>query len=182
MAPPTPDAPTACRETYHSIVPPPWSLEDTSLIYDDYTASEAGDNPTNLRLTNSKEHDLVEKAKLEKGGYYRPKSTNSPAIDSLCLIHPCGDRSPILLMFKIVQNEKELDASVEGLRKVGELGFSSNTRRYYIMVTLGDTRPKIIVPMRDFEGEMQGEGKQKSPDEILPVFHYPVRREELFAS
>lgn len=77
-------------------------------------------------------------------------------------------------MFKIVQNEKELDANVEGLRKVGELGFSSNTRRYYILVTLGDTRPKIIVPMRDFEGEMQGEGKQKSPDEILPVFHYPA--------
>ena len=156
--------------------------EGVNLVYDDYTASEAGSNPTNLRLTNSEELALVEKTKLKKGCYYRPKSADFPAIDSLRLVRPRDEPSPILLMFQIARNQRDQDANMDGLFKIDGLGLPSNARRYYVVVTVGDTQPKITVPMRYFEGGTRRRGSRRSPDEVFPVFHYPLRKEELFAN
>lgn len=177
-----------------------------NFVYDDYTSAK--NNPTELQLADSTDLDLVEKAKLEKGHYYRPISTNFPGIDSLLLIHPPGELTPILLMFRFTRNEIELDAKLRGLGKIDELGLPSDTRRYYIVVIPEGIHPKITIrtsyfkegqdkdtdegedeemdegdeEMNEGEDEEMGQELEVPPDDGFLVFHYPVRLDKLFVN
>ncbi|KAF9647700.1 hypothetical protein BDM02DRAFT_3129593 [Thelephora ganbajun] len=150
--------------------------DQVDLIYNDYTASEERKDPANVQLTASEERDLLEGAQLQKDRYYRPKITNFPAIDSLLLVHPPGEPSPILLMFQITRNKQDHDANVRGLDKVKNMGLPPDACRYYVVVTPEGVQPKIMVSMEYFGENI----RQILPDEVFPVFHYPVREKEMF--
>ena len=64
------------------------------------------------------------------------------------------------------------------MRNIDELGFLSEVRKCYVVVTPEGILPRITVPMEYF-GEKLEEVKT-SPIEAFPVFHCPVPREELF--
>jgi hypothetical protein len=159
-----------------------------NLIYTNCAASEERQNPMNLQLAESAEHSLVEAGVLETNCYYRLGSKTFPTIDSLLLIHPPNEPSPILLMLRITLSRTEHDVNEKGLGKVNDLQLPSGTRRYYVVVTPEDIHPKITVPMKYFQDEEQQvtSGHEDGDEDMLadslfPVFHYPVRMKELFA-
>jgi hypothetical protein len=147
-----------------------------SLLYDDYAASE--EDAMDLQLTESDEHQLAEGDRFRMSQYYRLNPTDFPATDSVLLIHPPGEPSPILLMFQMTRNKRGHDVDEEGLCKVDDFRLPRHTRRYYVVVTPEGTQPQIEVPPACFEGNSR-EGI--SPDELFSVFHYPVRINALFA-
>ena len=128
-----------------------------NFLYDDYTASEDRQNPMNLQLAKSNGRRLVERYRLQKNRYYRPKSKDFPAIDSLLLIHPPNEPSPILLIFQITWGGREHDVNEKGLRNINDLKLPRNTRRYYVVVTPERTHPTMTVPMKHFRNEGQQE-------------------------
>jgi hypothetical protein len=148
-----------------------------NLIYDDYTLSGAENNPTDILLPRSDELPLVEGAQLRMNCYYRPKSDSFSGIDSVFLIHPPDEATPILLMFQIARGGTEYNVNVDGLRKVDGLALPPGTCRCCVVVVPGDVRPKVTVPMKYFEDDEQ---QRMSADEMFPVFHYPVDMGELF--
>ena len=175
---------------------------NADFVYKDYTASKKKINPTDIQLVDSEEHDLAKGVELEEGRYYRPKAITFSAIDSLLLIHPPGEPSPILLMFRVTRNKQTRDAKLlSGLRKIDELNLPSDVRKYYIMITPKGIWPKISVPINYFDGgqdegededEEEDEGEEEEdeemdqdvempPDDQFQVLHYPVRLDELFA-
>lgn len=141
-----------------------------NLTYDDYTASRRQENSMSLQLAGSGQHLLPEGGALEEGRYYRPESASFPEIDALLLVHPPYYPLPILFMFRIIRNQGEHGVSTDSLRKVDGLEFPSNALRCYVVVTQGDIRPEITVPMEYFEDK-----KQWLLHDTFPVFHYPVR-------
>ena len=195
---------------------------EVNIVYNDYAASKKRQNPTNLRLVKSAEHPLDKISCPKMNHYYRPKSKTFPSVDSLLLVHPPGEQSPILLMFQITRNKKEHDVNEKGLHKIDGLQLPSGTRKYYVVVAPESIYPKTTVPKAYFqdseqrevsahgggEGEMStdeggfeewddedqgtavdedqemaaGEGQGMADETLFPVFHYPVRMEELFAS
>jgi hypothetical protein len=148
----------------------------TRFLYDGYTASK--ENPTDLQLAESDEYPLVEGDRLRMNRYYRLDSIDFPATDSVLLIHPPGEPSPILLMFQMTRNKREHNVDEEGLGKIDDLRLPRHTRRYYVVVTPEGIQPQIKVPPACFEGRGR---RGISPDELFPVFHCPVRRNALFA-
>jgi len=175
-----------------------------NLIYDDHTASRKRQDPTNLELVKSEQYRLVEKHGLQKNCYYVPKCKRFPGIDSLLLVHPPGEALPILLMFRIIQNQKDYSVNKKSLGKVGDLKLPSNTRKYYVVVTPEGVRPTITVPTKYPQNQEQQEtsdSEETSTDEdeeptdgdlemsadedqdqisvgsSFSVFHHPVRAE-----
>lgn len=147
---------------------------DMNLLYDDYTASEKGTNPTSLQLTGSGKKPLVEGGRILMNQYYRP--TNLPTIDSLILVRP-PNTPPTLLMFHITQDESKFDVDIGSLDKVDGLKFPPNTRRYHVVVTPKGIQPKITVSVEYFGKK----GWRKIPaNELFPVYHYSVDRDALF--
>jgi hypothetical protein len=53
-----------------------------------------------------------------------------------------------------------------------QLETPQNTHRYYVVVTLGGVSPEVTAPREYFE-------KGLLPDEVFPIFHYPVPMGEL---
>lgn len=134
-------------------------------VYNDYTASHKDESPKVLHLAVSEDHPLGEGIRLQIDRYYRPPQ-NFPTIDSLLLIHPADEPSPILLMFQITRNKRKHDVKKCGLDRISKLKFPSNTRRYYVAVTPLGIEPKIEVP--------------KGPFKEVGVFHHPVSNDTLF--
>jgi len=134
-------------------------------VYNDYTASHKEESPKVLHLTVSEEYPLDEGTKLQADRYYRPPKC-FPTIDSLLLVHPTDEPSPILLMFQITRNKRSHDVKKSGLDKINKLKFPSNTRRYYVAVTPLGIEPRIEVP--------------KGPFKKVGVFHHPVSNDTLF--
>lgn len=106
--------------------------------------------------------------------YCRPESADLRSIDSMLLICPPGSSplSPILLMFKIVEDEKECDVNEGNLRRTDHLGLLKGTRRYCVVVTPEGFRPEIKIPRMEGGRRLSGDGFQ--------VFNYPVRLGEVF--
>ena len=148
------------------------------FIYEGYPVPGKGVKPTVLHLPESDEHPLVEGDRLHMNHYYRLNSSDFPATDSMLLIHPPGEPSPILLMFQMTRNKREHDVDEEGLCKIDDFRLPRRTRRYYVVVSPEGTQPQIKVPPACFEGRGQ---RDMSPDELFPVFHHPVRMNALFA-
>lgn len=144
---------------------PGQAMDNCPDIYDDYAASHKEESPEVLQLTVSEEHRLTEGIQLQTNHYYRPARC-FPTIDSLLLIHPRGDPSPILLMFQITRNKGKHYVKELGLEKIRGLKFPSNARRYYVAVTPLGIEPKIVVPRGCF-------------DEV-DVYHHPVGNDILF--
>jgi len=146
-----------------------------NLVFDGYAASKARNNSTDFQLTHSEEHHLVEQAEPQMDLYYRFRSSSFPMFDSLRLIHPPGEPSPILLVFWIIRNKREHDVKLRGLRNINQLNIPSDTRRYLVVVTPENIHPCITVPLEYFGGTVdvrseetdrgEGEGKNKDQDE-----------------
>ena len=135
-------------------------------FYSDYSTSHKQQRLQSYWLIASEEHPLREGIQLEINHYYRP-GKNFPSIDSLLLIHPEGDKPPILLMFQITRNKEKHDVKPSDLERVRGLGLPEGTREYYVVVTPLGREPKIEVPKGYFGG--------------VEVFHHPVDRDSLFS-
>ncbi|KAF9779874.1 hypothetical protein BJ322DRAFT_347597 [Thelephora terrestris] len=84
-------------------------------------------DPTVLDLPASDTQELNDEiAKLEENCYYRPKSTNYPAIDSLLLIQ--SQQSHILLMFQFTRAQKSHDANLRVLQSLDRLQLPPGTK------------------------------------------------------
>ena len=140
-----------------------------NFVYNDDTASEEERDQGDLQLLGSGEHILVERDRLCDGQYL-----GHPDVD-------VGDHPAILLTFCATWN-KEHDVSGEDLRRINGLNFPppTNTYKYLVVATPDEVRPEIKVPRSFFEGEGQRERKGEAPEDLLPIFHYPVSMEELF--
>jgi hypothetical protein len=150
------------------------------LLYDKYTSSkERADTLVTLQLSRSEEHPLHEGIELDVGHYYRLPAKDFPTIDSLALIHPPGEPSPILLMFKITRDGSRYDVNPGSLLILEGLEFPPDTRKYYVLVTPPGIKPQITVPKEHFTDRGMDITK---PDEIFPVFHCPVDTDMLFTS
>ena len=149
--------------------------------YDNYTDSMDQKVLTTLKSPASAEYLLAKKIKLKEGRHYRPEAKQIPPVDSLLLIHPFGESSPILLMFQITRSGKH-DVKVEGLRKVDELHSPTSPKKYYVVVTPETVHPQLTVPIERFEKDkgVSADDAGKSADEKFPVFHYLVRLGDLF--
>ena len=133
-------------------------------IYGNYAASNKQQGLQLHQLAASEEYRLVDGTQLKTNCYYRPRD-NFPTIDSLLLIHPHGDSSPILLLFQMTRNKEKHDVKLAGLERVNNLGFPPNARKYYVAVTPLGIEPKIEIPKGRFEGA---------------TFHHPVDDDTLF--
>ena len=148
-------------------------ITEGNFIYNDYTASQEGRNQQFLQLTGSEGRLLAEGVKSEVGHYYRIQATDSDSINSLFLVYPPDEPSPVLLMFWIAWNETRQDISEGDLRRIDGLNLPPNTRRWYVVVvvTPHDVWPEIRVP----EVYVRGRGKRgRKAEDIFPVFHCPV--------
>lgn len=130
-----------------------------------------------LELAASSEATFVEGADLQPNKYYRLDSDTLPGIDSLLLVTPSDASLPILLMFQITHNRSDHDMNLADLEKVDRLGAPPSTRRYRVVVTPEGIHPKITVPAKYFEDAGL---RELTSDEAFPVFHYPLRTDELF--
>ena len=148
--------------------------KEADLIYDNYAASNGRNNPTSLQLTRSEEYPFIEGHKLRRDRYYRVESTNS-AVHSLLLIRPPGEL-PILLIFRMIHDQGEYDANMDGLLKINDSNVSPKARRCCVVVTPENFHPEIKVPMEYFGDK----GRQMPPDEVFRVFHCPVSMNKLF--
>jgi len=100
-----------------------------------------------LQLADSEEATSTEGCRLEENRYYRPKYSNFLLIiDSLLLIHPPGEPSP-MLMLRIARNG---EPHMGDLHKIDDLQFSPDTCRYYVMVTPEGVYPETTAPMEHF--------------------------------
>ena len=149
-----------------------------SYLYGDYRAMTNGESIglERLELPPSDEYPLHEGATLEVGRYYRPESATFPTIDSLCLVEPPGRYTPVLLIFRIARDKTSYDVMEKGLHKVQQLKLPNpQTRKYYVAVTLDDLQPKITISGRSLG--LMCEGR---PEDVFPVYHYPVDLDGLF--
>ena len=67
---------------------------EVNLVYNDYTASANEENSITLFLTGSEMHDLAGGNQLQENQYYRLKSDDLPAADSLLLLKH-RDQEPV---------------------------------------------------------------------------------------
>jgi len=163
----------------------------TNFRYENYSASEEGRDPMILQLAGSGEAPSTEGHHLKENYYHCPKSTNFPTVDSVVLFCPPGELPPTLLMFQITWVRGERSINRDGLRRIRDL--APGIRSLYVVVTPESIHPAIVVPASYFsdiqgqqdrmliDGAVDEQQKAMSPDEVLPIFHYPVRMEELFA-
>jgi hypothetical protein len=151
---------------------------NTNLIYDDYAISKSRKHTMAFQLTESEELPLDEGIKLDIGRYYRSRALNFPTIDSLALIHPPREPSPILLMFQITRNKTQHEVEESGLVMVNGLQLPPGTRKVYVVVTPQDRQPQITAPKKYFID--QGMGKKKA-DKVFQVFHCPINTRLLFS-
>jgi hypothetical protein len=118
----------------------------------------------------------VKGVKLDIGCYYRPLTDSTPP-NSLLLVSSPNEDSPILLLFGFAPNEAEHSVNDGGLRRIERLDCPPNTRGYYVLVTPRGVQPQIAVPKECFSSQRKEVGE---PDEVFPVFHYPVDLDTLF--
>jgi len=121
-----------------------------------FVYSKPGDESIDLQLTGSIERPLSDGANLRGTYYYRPKTSNCPAFDSLRLVYS-PDETPILLIFQMTRNKKSHDAKLHGLRKIDRLGLPDNTHKYFVLVTPATIQPKLMIPVEYFEGGQEDE-------------------------
>jgi hypothetical protein len=122
----------------------------------------------NFQLAASSEYPLDRGINLELDRYYRPEARNFPTIDSLPLIRPINEASPILLMFQMTRSQDGHGVEEAGLEIINGLMFPPGTRMYYVVVTPLGTEPQIRVPTGCFQD--------------VHVFHHPVHPNTLFPS
>ena len=158
------------RGTVINLLPIGGESANTDFIWKDYTATKKGENPTVILLTPSEEYSLGEKARPVVGHYYRPRAADFPTIDSLLLVHPPSES--LLLAFRIMRDGTEDDVNEQGLRRIGELDFSWNTRRYYVVTPRG-VQPQMTASLEHFKDK-------GDPGKVFPVFHCPVSVDTLF--
>jgi len=89
-----------------------------------------------------------------------------PEINSLFLIKPPNERSPILLMFQMTQDKDRHDVKPKDLLAVEGLDLPLNTRKWLVVVTPFNIEPKIVVPKTDFPDRWVDTN-------IDEVFHFP---------
>ena len=164
------------------------SFATKNFNYNCYIASQERSDAMNLCLSDSAEVPLTEGCHVEKECYYRPRSTNFPTIDSLVLVHPQGEPSPLLLTFQITGTRDQHGVNPNGLLKIRNL--APGARKLYVVVTPESIHPTIVVPESLLSGGRQRklstikgvvvDKVEKVVHEGFPVFHYPVRMEELF--
>ena len=147
------------------------------FIYDDYEATDNQTNEQKFELPKLRPDSLGKKTKLRTNTYYTPDSANFPTFDSLLFFNPLDNSPPILLMLQMTQAEK-LDAKANGLDYVDKFDFPQNVRKYYVAVTPDDISTKISIPVGYFTDEKAK--VMASPNEVFPVFHFPVSKEVLF--
>ena len=146
-----------------------------NTIYDHYPPSyDVGAKA--LVLPESEEHSLQPMMALTIGRYYRPLNPNFPTIDSLFLVKPPCEPSPILLMFQVTQNKDSHDVNRRGLAAVEGLGLPPNTRKWLVVVTPFNIEPKIVVPPKTAAPNTD----RMDVDEVLQVFNCPVKTQMLF--
>ena len=87
-----------------------------NVAYSDYAATQNRNHPLHFKLVESGENILpdAQAAVLKKNVYYCPESKNLPGIDSWFLYEE-GDKTPIILIFKVTQAETDHDVNVDGL-------------------------------------------------------------------
>ena len=134
-------------------------------VYDNYATFHKEEGPKYFDLAVSQEHRLDEGSQLQVDRYYRPKADSFPTIDSLLLVHPTGEQSPILLMFQITCG-KGCGVKEVSLEKIERLKFPLDTRKYYVAVTPASIVPEITVPKGRFAD--------------VGVFRHPVKENKLF--
>jgi len=146
-----------------------------NTIYDHYPHSyDVGAKA--LVLPESEEHSLQPMMTLTIGRYYRPLIPNFPTIDSLFLVKPPREPSPILLMFQVTQNKDSHGVKRRGLAAVEGLGLPPNTRKWLVVVTPFNIEPKIVVPPKTAAPNTD----RMDVDEVLEVFNCPVETQMLF--
>ena len=150
-----------------------------SLIYDKYTATVNRIEEIEFELPELQLFRFTLENKPRAYGYYIPESSNSPGLDSLLFFDTLDNSPPILLMFQVTHNETH-NVKASGLFDVDKLGFPSNVRKYYVVVSPVSVLPKISVPMEYFGDKL--ETVKQAPNREFPVYHYPVLRKELFPS
>jgi len=106
---------------------------ENNIVYNNYDASRKQKHPMSLQWTSSAQYILPEddSVELQEGQYYRLDSTKFPTIDSLLLFRPLDKSPPILLMFRISQNQEEHGVNPTGLRRVNSLKFPSDACKCY---------------------------------------------------
>jgi len=131
----------------------------TNVVFNDYAASKAKNDPMEFQLTRSKEHPLVEGTELQANHYYRLESSNFPAVNSVLFIDPPGE-PPILFMFHMTRNKIKEGRSLRGLHKVDALSLPPGTRRYLVVVTPEEIHPGITIPLKYFGGTVDIQGEE----------------------
>ena len=141
---------------------------DNNTIYNCYSSLYDGQDTKALMLPTSEEHSLLPNMTLTMGNYYRPLNSdiNFPEINSLFLIKPPNERSPILLMFQMTQDKDRHDVKPKDLLAVEGLDLPLNTRKWLVVVTPFNIEPKIVVPKTDFPDRWVDTN-------IDEVFHFP---------
>ena len=153
---------------------------EATLLYDDNSASQEGRNKTVIHLPQSS-HILLDDeddTSLHVDNYHSLEPpAESGSINSFFPVRFPGDRLPILLIFRMVRNEMELGVDDASLQYIERLELPQGTRRCYVVVAPQGTPLRVKVPRVCFLGR---EKKTRNPDEIFPVFHYPVRLDWVF--
>ena len=113
-----------------------------NYVYNDYTASKGGNNPTSLQLTYSEEGNLAEIppphfrriATAVSNPPASPRLTCCSSFTLRAVHHPsslCSESRGL--------ERRGSDANMVGLDNIIDLDLPSNVRRYYIVVTPEDT-------------------------------------------
>ena len=142
-----------------------------------YTATTNRTEETEFELPESQLFRFTLENKPRAHGYYIPESSDFPGLDSLLFFDTLDNSPPILLMFKITHNETN-NAKASGLLNVDKLGFPSDVRKYYVVVSPDSIFPEVTVPMEYFGDEL--EMVKQAPNRKFPTYHYPIPRCELF--
>ena len=148
------------------------------LIYDKYTATVNRTEEMEFELPESRLFHFTLETKDRAHGYYIPESFDFPGLDSLLFFDTLDNSPPILLMFQITYNETR-NTKATSLLTVDKLGFPSDARKYYVVVSPDYVFPQVTVPMEYFGDNL--ETVKQAANSEFPVYHYPIPRSELFS-
>ena len=151
--------------------------ENENYVYKDYTTAKHKTKVVSLPKLTERIVTKETTAANQSNIYYRPQSTNFPAIGSWVLHQPQFFNPLTLLTFQMTLDAEKHEIKRVNLDRIDKL-VPGHHQRYLVIFTPKGVEPHITVPAKHIAGKI---GYGHDVNEAFPVFHYPIDIAALFS-
>ena len=150
--------------------------ENENYVYKDYTSAKHKTKRVSLPKLAERTVTKETTAANHSNTYYRPQSTNFPAIGSW-VFHQPQYYSETFLAFQMTLDAEKLDVKQVNLDRMDKL-VPGRHQKYLVIFTPKGVEPHITVPAKHIAGKI---GYGRDVNEAFPVFHCPIDIAALFS-